>query len=149
MIQIDEVGDKIKQFIIDKDLTSTKFADEIGVPRPSISHILSGRNKPSLEIVLKVIQRYPELRSLWFSEEPEFNPVREELFVDNKRFSDDFKMPNNSRELNARNIVAPNPKYSNLNSAMIDSLPIDQNKHIEHIVVFYTDKTFTHFKPNS
>jgi DNA-binding XRE family transcriptional regulator len=65
------LNEKIKRFIIDKDLTSTKFADEIGVPRPSISHILSDRNKPSLEIVQKMYRRYPELGFNWFLEDDE------------------------------------------------------------------------------
>jgi len=37
------INDKIKQILIDKNLTPSYFADEIGVQRSSISHILSGR----------------------------------------------------------------------------------------------------------
>ena len=46
-------------------MTASQFADEIGVQRSSISHILSGRNKPSLEFIQKVINRFPKVDSTW------------------------------------------------------------------------------------
>ncbi len=48
-----------------QNLSSSQFADEIGVQRSSISHILSGRNNPSLEFVTKILKRYPEINSDW------------------------------------------------------------------------------------
>ena len=55
------MNDKIKELLSIKNLTPSRFADEIGVLRSSISHILSGRNKPSLEIIQKIMRRFPEL----------------------------------------------------------------------------------------
>lgn len=46
-------------------LSSASFADEISVQRSSISHLLSGRNKPSLEFVLKVTERFSEVDLYW------------------------------------------------------------------------------------
>ncbi len=48
-----------------KNLSSSQFADEIGVQRSSISHIISGRNNPSLEFLMKILNRYPELQTDW------------------------------------------------------------------------------------
>ncbi len=48
-----------------QNLSSSQFADEIGVQRSSISHILSGRNNPSLEFVTKILKRFPEINSDW------------------------------------------------------------------------------------
>lgn len=48
-----------------KNLSPSLFADEIGVQRSSISHILSGRNNPSLEFVTKVLSRFPEIETDW------------------------------------------------------------------------------------
>lgn len=56
---------RIKKIIQQKKLTSSAFADKIGVPRSTISHILSGRNNPSLEFIQKVIDTFPELRIEW------------------------------------------------------------------------------------
>ena len=47
------------------EMNATVFAEEIGVQRSSISHLLSGRNKPSLDFVMKVVQRFPEVNLYW------------------------------------------------------------------------------------
>src|SRR5690606_14853733 len=44
---------------------ASAFAEKIGVQRSSISHILSGRNKPSLDFVIKIISQYPEVDLYW------------------------------------------------------------------------------------
>ncbi|MEX0315699.1 MAG: helix-turn-helix domain-containing protein, partial [Allomuricauda sp.] len=54
-----EIAIRIKSVIDHFGLTVSSFADSIGVQRSSISHILSGRNKPSLDFVLKVVKTYP------------------------------------------------------------------------------------------
>jgi len=46
-------------------MNPSEFADEIGVQRSSISHILSGRNNPSLDLVTKILNRFPEIDSNW------------------------------------------------------------------------------------
>lgn len=48
-----------------KNITARQFADEIGVQPSGVSHILSGRNNPSLDFVMKVIKRYPEININW------------------------------------------------------------------------------------
>ncbi|WP_375437188.1 helix-turn-helix domain-containing protein [uncultured Hymenobacter sp.] len=57
--------DRIREILSVRQLTPTQFADTIGVARPIISHILSGRNKPSLEVVQKIIAAFPDLSLLW------------------------------------------------------------------------------------
>ena len=46
-------------------LKASEFADTIGVNRATISHILSGRNKPSIDFFEKLLQAYPNLNSNW------------------------------------------------------------------------------------
>src|SRR5690606_33412524 len=46
-------------------LSAAAFADKIEVPRSSISHLLSGRNRPSLEFVLKIVQNFKEVDLYW------------------------------------------------------------------------------------
>ncbi|WP_324678674.1 helix-turn-helix domain-containing protein [Hymenobacter sp. GOD-10R] len=57
--------ERIRQLLEARQLTPTQFADAIGVARPIISHILSGRNKPSLEVVQKIIGAFPDLSLPW------------------------------------------------------------------------------------
>lgn len=46
-------------------LSASTFADKIGVQRSSISHILSGRNKPSLDFILKVTSEFKDVDIEW------------------------------------------------------------------------------------
>lgn len=57
------LNERISKVIEYSQLTPSEFADEIDVQRSSISHITSGRNKPSLEFIIKIKSRFPEL--LW------------------------------------------------------------------------------------
>jgi transcriptional regulator with XRE-family HTH domain len=41
------------------------FADEIGVIRSSVSHIVSGRNNPGVDLLQKVLKRFPEVSTDW------------------------------------------------------------------------------------
>ncbi|WBU89155.1 helix-turn-helix transcriptional regulator [Cellulophaga omnivescoria] len=56
---------RLEKIINYYDLTAAAFAEKVEVQRSSISHILSGRNKPSLEFVLKVITHFPEVNLYW------------------------------------------------------------------------------------
>jgi transcriptional regulator with XRE-family HTH domain len=57
--------DRIRELLLARQLSPTQFADAIGVARPIVSHILSGRNKPSLEVVQKVLTAFPDLAMPW------------------------------------------------------------------------------------
>ena len=57
--------DRIKIWIESKGLKSSSFADKIGVNRATISHILSGRNKPSIDFLQKMIFSFPDLNLNW------------------------------------------------------------------------------------
>lgn len=56
---------RIRKLLAQKQLTPTQFADLIGVGRPVISHLLSERNKPSLEVVQRIIGAFPEISLAW------------------------------------------------------------------------------------
>lgn len=56
---------RIDQILKFHDLSASVFADTIGVQRSGISHLLAGRNKPSLEFVLKVVSSFPEVDLYW------------------------------------------------------------------------------------
>ncbi|GEN74694.1 helix-turn-helix domain-containing protein [Chryseobacterium hagamense] len=87
------LNERISKVIEYSGLTPSEFADEIDVQRSSISHITSGRNKPSLEFIIKIKSRFPELLWDWLvtgegemlkSELPEEKPVITEP-VENSR----------------------------------------------------------------
>lgn len=57
--------DRVKSIIEHYQLSSSKFADTLGVQRSSISHILSGRNKTSLDIVKRILKNFTEINPEW------------------------------------------------------------------------------------
>ncbi|ALU74848.1 helix-turn-helix transcriptional regulator [Tenacibaculum finnmarkense] len=57
---------RLKKILSYYNLTSSTFADTIEVQRSSISHLLSGRNKPSLDFVMKTVNKFPEVDLYWF-----------------------------------------------------------------------------------
>ncbi len=60
-----ELANRLRKIMEFYDLSSSVFADKIGVQRSSISHILSGRNKPSLDFILKVTNTFKEIDIYW------------------------------------------------------------------------------------
>ena len=56
---------RLKNWMESEDLKPSSFADKIGVNRATISHILSGRNKPSIDFLQKLLNNYPELNVNW------------------------------------------------------------------------------------
>ena len=153
--------DRIYLLIKSKNLTASKFADEIGVQRSGISHILSGRNKPSLEFIQKILSRFPEIRIEWllngngqmYKDMQLFNEdllTSEELnkkgkfslsddIMDSQVVTDDANI-NDFQEQDTENLQNDIQKISS---------PPTPNKSIEKIVILYSDKTFLEYKPEN
>lgn len=65
MINSQEFTIRLQKIIDFYGESASSFAEKIGVQRSSISHILSGRNKPSLDFVMKVLKHYPSVELYW------------------------------------------------------------------------------------
>lgn len=61
----EEITDRIRQLMQEYSLSPSAFADEIGIQRPAISHILSGRNRPSLDVVMKILKAFAQINPQW------------------------------------------------------------------------------------
>ena len=59
------IQDRIQMIIKANNLTASEFASNIDVKRSNLSHVLSGRNKPSLDFLSKVITAYPNVNASW------------------------------------------------------------------------------------
>ena len=60
-----EIKKRLALILKQQHLTPSAFADRIGANRSSISHVLSGRNKPSLDLLEKIVQHFPDVNSYW------------------------------------------------------------------------------------
>tara|TARA_B100000768_G_C11090285_1_gene294650 strand:- start:252 stop:647 length:396 start_codon:yes stop_codon:yes gene_type:complete len=65
MLNYEEIVFRIKKLISDNELNAASFAEKIGVQRSGISHILSGRNKPSLEFLSKIHTTFDDVEFDW------------------------------------------------------------------------------------
>ena len=65
MINAQHFTERLEKILAHYDLNASAFADAIGVQRSSISHLLSGRNRPSLDFVMKVVEHFPEVDLYW------------------------------------------------------------------------------------
>ena len=65
MVNTSDFIERLEHLLQYYSLSASSFADKVNVQRSSISHLLSGRNKPSLEFVLKVVKAFPEINLYW------------------------------------------------------------------------------------
>ncbi|WP_324719023.1 helix-turn-helix domain-containing protein [Salinimicrobium sp. HB62] len=65
MVNVEEFTIRLNKIMEYYDLSAASFADKIEVGRSSISHLLSGRNKPSLDFVMKIVKAFPEVELYW------------------------------------------------------------------------------------
>ncbi|MFD0988631.1 helix-turn-helix domain-containing protein [Mariniflexile jejuense] len=133
MINTENFTKRLQKVIDYYGETASSFAEKIGVQRSSISHILSGRNKPSLEFVLKIISSYPEVELYWL-----LNGKGE--FPANKNI-DEITLAASTPI--AKINVDENESIKN-KEAVISELKKD--KTIERIVIFYSDGSFKNFE---
>jgi len=118
------LNERISKVIEYSNFTPSEFADEIDVQRSSISHITSGRNKPSLEFIIKIKARFPEILWDWLvtgegqmlkTELPEtketVEKVEEEM-VKPTSLPDLFTMMNNDEDFGAEETEINVPKQS-------------------------------------
>lgn len=65
MVNIEDFIKRLEIILDYYSLNASSFADKIGVQRSSLSHLLSGRNKPSLDFILKILDVFPDVDLYW------------------------------------------------------------------------------------
>ncbi|NLF41411.1 MAG: helix-turn-helix transcriptional regulator [Bacteroidales bacterium] len=151
-------------------MSASQFADAIGVPRSSISHIINGRNNPSLELVQKILNRFEDVSPSWLVlGKGESTIIGNNLFPDfgnivginqiSRPESDILNTDTAKDELlnSQRDINAEKSSYKTDIENNIRGIQTEENMHlkektgqkrcIERIIVFYSDKSFTEYIP--
>ncbi len=131
---------KLESIFLELNITPSMFADQIGVQRSSISHLLSGRNKPSLDLVLKIVNAFPQIDLYWLLGQKE---LKEKL---NLKIKTDQSPPTEKVE----NIKIEEPLKTKKADSKIEVTKTTANSklsEVEKIVVFYRDGTFLEYAP--
>tara|TARA_R110002124_G_scaffold110937_2_gene264478 strand:- start:50 stop:502 length:453 start_codon:yes stop_codon:yes gene_type:complete len=145
-----ELSDKIKLILDALDLTPSIFADEIGVQRSSISHILAGRNKPSLDVVQKIIKRFPELGINWILDD-QILPNNVSTATISKSDIYDKKAPEIKPVTASEKLPEPTSPRKELKEPIVEApkpIKATEKKAIK-IMVLYSDGTFQEFNPSN
>lgn len=124
MINTQDFAKRLQKVIEFYGESASSFAEKIGVQRSSISHILSGRNKPSLDFVMKVLSSYPDVELYWLMNGKGEFPSQKQNEV-------------------------PETKTTFTQPKMVEMkipTPVSKEKEIERIVIFYTDGSFKSFE---
>lgn len=132
---------RLQQFLGAENISQSQFADELGVARASVSHIIAGRNKPGFDFLTSLMARYPRLNMEWllagkgkmYKDTETSTPLLEE------------NIQQESENLFS-NPVQPAPLEQSPESAVQQpvqpaQLPDSQRK-ISKIIVFYDDNSF-------
>ncbi len=145
--------ERILKFLDIEKISPSKFADEIGIQRSSISHILSGRNNPSLEVIQKILTRFPYLNAEWLITgkgemfKPERHPtIFDSLIGTNKEQSEN---KNESTQQTDNNKIENTEQQINQTvlTAGITEMPLNTNlKKVQQIIVLYDDGTASLYK---
>lgn len=143
--------DRIIQFLSANNLTSTKFADEIGVQRSSISHLLSGRNKPSFDFIEKMLLTYPDLDAQWlitgkgnmYVGQPSLFNQQENEKTEEILTSSESNIQK-TIEYDSVKSISDREKQETEHSNVIRSKNLQP---IERVIVFYTNGSFKEYKP--
>ncbi len=115
---MEKFTNRLLEILETKNLSASQFAEKIGVQRSSVSHVLSKRNKPSLDFIIKISKTFDDISLDWL------------INGDNSLNSSEINSENNS---------------STPISKEIKTLDLTE-RELEKIVFFYTDKSYKIFK---
>lgn len=165
----ENVAIRLKGFIESEGLTHSQFADRCGIPRPSLSQLLTGRNKKISDVIVgQIHQAFPELSVVWllFGEGPMINPPVNEAhdYEDpapygtyNSVNTDNGLFERQYTNVNGLNTTANTPKRTENKEDKSSEEILELQREIEkmrrnprkvtHITVYYDDSTFETFYP--
>jgi transcriptional regulator with XRE-family HTH domain len=163
-----DVKEKIEKIIKAENLNFAQFAAQINIQGSTLSHILNGRNKPSLDVLKSILNRYRNISSDWLildvgtmyrSEKQSQEPT---LF-DNIEQTVSPTMPleaieapksnppiytNQEKvvpELISQPVLTPGPSPSNTPQSTFVVSENAPSKSVRKIIIYYTDNTFQEF----
>jgi len=145
MVNTDDFIKRLEIILDYYSLTASSFADKIGVQRSSLSHLLSGRNKPSLDFILKITDIFPEVNLYWILNGKGSFPSAEEFISTKISNTPSFGLEEKQADLFSNSGEAAISKKEEMNTDMI--LNKANTSNIEKIVILYKDGTFSEFKP--
>ncbi|MBI1646026.1 helix-turn-helix transcriptional regulator [Capnocytophaga sp. 051621] len=154
MLNTSDFSIRLQQVMDYYGLNAAAFADTLEIQRSGISHLLSERNKPSLDFILKLIEKFPEVDMYWITQGKGTFPRKEdkEVSVPKKVQQPDLfsDIPEIEMERPSPTLSSPIKEEKKVSLDKEVSLPssIVNNtvgKKIKRIILFYEDNHFEVF----
>lgn len=137
--------ERIIEFLRAEKKTSAQLAGELRVQPSGISHIISGRNKPSLDFILKMLERYEFLSGDWllFGKGSMYKEAGMQNLVDGTiDFNENISESRQPAEENIKIKEEKDNDVSNVNKITGSTA----ERKIERIIMFYSDRSFTEYR---
>jgi|SRR5690554_6885957 len=131
-----DLTDRFRYIMKLNQMSASAFADKIGVQRSSVSHVLSGRNKPSLEFIQKVLRSFPRVDANWLVDGSTKGAADKVIGAANTLFE---------TQESTKTIEETEEKTPLVEKSENESSEKREKSSIQRIVVFYTDNTFEEF----
>ncbi len=145
--------ERVKWTMLHYNLTAAQFADKIGVQRSAVSHVLSGRNKPSLDFLIKIKKKFPAINFEWLAL-GSGKPVTGDDIISAEDSSGSFAGHNEIKQQPELNFVPPEPESANeksensskKNSGTAKDVLKPGVKAIIRVVLLYSDGSFESYE---
>lgn len=157
MVNIDDFVKRLEIILDYYALNASSFADKIGVQRSSMSHLLSGRNKPSLDFVLKILDVFPDVDLYWILNGKGSFPKKTDETVIHKSapsVETETLSPPGVAEKNSGTIdlfsemhFSDEKKTTQQNTPLQNPILDHEEEEIDKIVFFYKNGTFKVYRP--
>lgn len=146
--EVVNMKDRIVKIMERERMGQAQFASAIGIQRAAMSHIISGRNNPSLDVMLKILHRYPQLNPDWllFGKGEMLRSSDSSV----EQVEDQAKTPPQLHLMADDHVevsqAALNTEREPLEKQMAISVE-KTSKTVSRIMVFYSDNTYDTFVP--
>ena len=139
--------ERILQFIQAENKSSSQLAEEIGVQPSGISHIISGRNNPSLDFILKMLLRYTYLSPDWllFGKGSMYKDQKSQEVFDNELFTTNSKAKDTTSKQGENLQIDTNSSDKEFKNREMP--PYISPENTEKVVYFYKNGTFREYFP--
>jgi transcriptional regulator with XRE-family HTH domain len=148
------IAERIQKILDTEKLSPSRFAEEIGVQRSSLSHILSGRNNPGYDYLIKILTRFSKLDANWLMTGngemyvSEIKNTNKEAKPDKSAVSESgFTLESVVRSEDRAEYVTAKKELNETHKIREVNLTVNQ-KDIVKIIEYYSDNTFAVFYPS-
>ncbi|MGJ8666126.1 MAG: helix-turn-helix domain-containing protein [Patiriisocius sp.] len=155
MVNSAQFSKRLQKILDYYGVSATAFSEMISFNRSTISHLLSGRNKPSLEFVMKVLEAYPEVELYWLlngkgtfpsTQKTETSKISEAFQKQENQKSEGIeKIENDEKQKFHQEHISEVAKQKTLSEVPISEKSKNKSE-IDRIIIFYKDGTFSEFK---